>query len=180
MEIGRVHGTLGCELSCTDADDREAAQGSSEVIGKVRSLSGAVSVARIGGQLVEAEVGSNLFQGDVVATGPHGRIGIAFEDGGALNLGPHAQIELAQFGFDSDHALCSGLVKISQGRFAVGAGRMATKGGLWIDTPFATLRGSAQNGAIGIVTAVTLTLILMQELEAEIAPPFLLDDILTY
>src|SRR5262249_34019798 len=141
---------------------------------------GAVRVVRGNGEAIAAQVGSDLLQGDVITTGPSGRIGIAFADGGALNLASCAQVQLAQFGFDCDHALSSGLIRISQGRFAVAAGRTATKGGLSIDTPFATLRGLGQTGAIGIVSAVTLTLVLMQELEAAGSDLLLLDDIMTY
>ena len=78
-----------------------------------------------------------------------------------------------------DGTLSSAQLSVSHGRFAfLGS---STGDHINIDTPFARIRGSANHGAIGVVTVATLTFALMHDLRASVPElEFLLDDLLTY
>ena len=152
----------------------------SPIAGKIRSLTGSVTVARSDGTAVRAHIGIPLLRGDLIETGADGRVGIAFDDGSAFNLSCGGKIELAEFEDDSNRALNSVLIRVSQGRFAFLAGKDATRGGVSVDTPFATIRGGARSGAICTLTLVTFTIVLLQKLEAASNDPFLLDDLINY
>src|SRR5262249_51718826 len=75
----------------------------------------------------------------------------------------------------------SALFSLSKGIFAFIAGKIAEAGGLRIDTPFARIRGAAQDGGIGIVTLAALAFSTIRELQAASrSDPFVDDGIISY
>jgi Pyruvate/2-oxoacid:ferredoxin oxidoreductase delta subunit len=154
----------------------------SDAIGRVRSLSGSATIVRNDGQIVQVAAGVTVSRGDIIETGADGRIGITFADGTLLNLSSRGRMELEEFVCGPDGVLRSALLNLKHGAFGVVSGRAARKGRLRISTPFGTIQGDAQSGLIGVLTLVTLTLLLLQEAEA--SPngdfAFVLDDIVNY
>ena len=70
-------------------------------------------------------------------------------------------------------------LSVARGQFAF----ITSRGGdnLTIDTPFARIRGTANGGAIGVLTLVALTFVLMQDLRADTPNfEFVLDDLISY
>ena len=70
----------------------------------------------------------------------------------------------------------SALFSLVQGAFSFVAGKIARTGGLRIDTPFATIRGTAQDRGIGILTLAALTFAAIKESEAASRHDAFLDD----
>ena len=148
-------------------------------IGKIQYAVGPVTLIRADGTKLEATVAACVYRGDVIETGVDGRVGITFEDGTALSLSPDTRMVLDEFDCCSDGTLNSAQFCVTRGRFAFITSR--TGDNLTIDTPFARIRGTAHGGAIGALTLVALTFVLIQDLHA--ASPdreFLLDDLITY
>ena len=64
----------------------------------------------------------------------------------------------------------------SQGAFAFIAGKVAKTGGLRIDTPFASIRGSARDRGVGVLTLAALTFAAIEESQAASRHDAFLDD----
>jgi hypothetical protein len=120
----------------------------SKPIGKVVVATGAVTIERAGavviqasvdGQASQAKVGDLVYEGDVVAAGADGRVGINFTDGTAFNLSSNARMALSEFVYDPNGKSNKTLLSLTKGTFTFVAGKVATTGGMKIDTPVATL-----------------------------------------
>ena len=81
----------------------------SKPIGKVVVATGSVTIERAGaavvqastaGQAGQAKVGDLVYQGDAVATGADGKVGINFTDGTSFNLSNNARMVLDEFVYD--------------------------------------------------------------------------------
>ncbi len=68
-------------------------------VGEVARLRGVAAVSRDGRATV-LEVGSPIYESDVVATGPRGRLQIRFADGSVLSLGSETSFEIAHYRLD--------------------------------------------------------------------------------
>ena len=77
-----------------------------------------------------------------------------------------ARLVLNEFVCDPTGTSNSALFSLIQGAFAFIAGKVAKTGGLRIDTPFARIRGTAQDGGIGILTLAALTFAAINESQA--------------
>jgi hypothetical protein len=119
----------------------------SQIIGEIQAAEGSVSVVRFSDAVGQLEVGDLVYQGDVIETGPDGRVGITFLDGTAFNLSNNARMVLNEFVFDSNGTSNSVLFSLAHGAFAFVAGKVAKTGSLRIDTPFARIRGAAIAGS---------------------------------
>jgi hypothetical protein len=120
----------------------------SKPIGKVVVATGSVTVERNGamviqasvdGQAGQAKVGDLVYEGDVVATGADGRVGINFTDGTAFNLSSNARMALSEFVYDPNGQSNKTLLSLTKGTFTFVAGKVATTGDMRVDTPAATL-----------------------------------------
>src|SRR5262245_30570570 len=78
--------------------------------------------------------------------------------------------------FVCDGTSNSALFSFSKGVFAFIAGKVAKTGGLRIDTPFARIRGAAQDGGIGILTLAALAFSTIREIQAASRSDAFLDD----
>ena len=148
-----------------------------EAIGKIGTAIGSVTIMRADGVLVRPGVGALVYQGDTIETGADGAVGITFIDGTVFNLSATSRLVLNEFSCERTGTPNSALFSLVQGAFSFVAGKIArTGGGLNIDTPFATIRGAAQDRGIGILTLAALTFAAIKESEAASRHDAFLDD----
>jgi len=114
-------------------------------IGKVVVATGSVTLERANAVIVQvsadsqAKVGDLVYQGDAVATGADGRVGINFNDGTSFNLSHNARMVLNEFVYDPNSTSNSTLFNLTKGTFTFVAGKVAKTGDMKIDTPVATM-----------------------------------------
>src|SRR5437660_9539246 len=133
-------------------------------IGKVQTVIGPVTVMGASGVVAQVKVGDPVYRLDTIETGTDGAVRITFTDGTAFNLSNNARMALNEFVCDGTSN--SALFSLSKGAFAFIAGKVAKAGGLRIDTPFARIRGAAQDGGIGILTLAALAFSSIREIQA--------------
>jgi hypothetical protein len=119
-------------------------------IGKVVTATGSVTIEHANAVVVQANIppsnavgqtktGDLVYRGDVVQTGPDGKVGITFTDGTAFNLSSNARMVLNEFVYDPNGKSNSTLISLSKGTFTFIAGKVAKTGDMKIDTPVATM-----------------------------------------
>jgi len=126
---------------------RPPAEGIANPIGKVLSATGSITIEHVNAVVVQAnlgpagqaKVGDLVYLGDVVQTGPDGRVGITFTDGTAFNLSNNARMVLNEFVYDPKGKSNSTLFSLTKGTFTFVAGKVAKTGDMKIDTPVATM-----------------------------------------
>src|SRR5262249_45099381 len=102
-------------------------------------------------------------------------------DGTSFNLSANSRLVLNEFSCARAGASNSALLSLVQGAFSFVVGKIARTGGLNIDTPFATIRGTAQDCGAGILTLAALTFAAIKESQAASPQDSFLDDgIITY
>ena len=147
-----------------------------DAVGKIQTTIGPVTVMRAGGVVARVDVGEFVYQGDAIATGADGAVGIIFADGTVFNLSSDARAVLNEFAYDPNGSSSSALLSLAQGKFAFIAGKAAKTGGLRIDTPFASIRGSARDRGVGVLTLAALTFAAIEESQAASRHDAFLDD----
>jgi hypothetical protein len=124
------------------------AQNSVKPIGKVLTIQGSVTVEHVDAIVVQASLGSQpgqtkigdpIYQGDIVATGADGKVGIAFADGTAFDLSSNARMAMTEFVYDPNSTSNATLLSLTKGTFTFVAGKIAKTGDMKIDTPVATM-----------------------------------------
>jgi hypothetical protein len=117
-----------------------AAGFSAERIGLVKTLEPSVSVVREGGE-VNLEIGSKIFEADMIVTDSDGTVGITFNDGSMLTLGPGAKVVVDKYLFNLSEKKLSFLSKVLKGTvtFMSGAINKIAPGSIRFKTPTATL-----------------------------------------
>src|SRR5262245_16680490 len=145
-----------------------------QAIGKIQTATGPVTVVDASGVVAQVKVGDRVYRHDTIETGADGAVGITFTDGTAFNLSNNARMALNEFVCDGTSN--SALFSLSKGVFAFIAGKVAKTGGLRIDTPFARIRGAAQDGGIGILTLAALAFSNLREVQAASRSDAFLDD----
>ena len=117
-------------------------------IGKVVVATGSVTLERAGAPVIQvsttaqagqAKVGDLVYQGDAVATGADGKVGINFTDGSSFNLSSNARMVLDEFVYDPNSTSNATLFKLTKGTFTFVAGKVAKTGDMKVDTPVATM-----------------------------------------
>ena len=120
----------------------------SKPIGKVVVAAGSVTIERANAVVVQAStsgkagqanVGDLVYQGDIVATGADGRVGINFTDGSSFNLSSNARMALDEFVYDPKSSSNSTVFSLTKGTFTFVAGKVAKTGDMKVDTPVATM-----------------------------------------
>ena len=120
----------------------------SKPIGKVVVATGSVTIERASapviqvataGQAGQANVGDLVYQGDAVATGADGKVGINFTDGSSFNLSNSARMVLDEFVYDPNSTSNASLFNLTKGTFTFIAGKVAKTGDMKVDTPVATM-----------------------------------------
>lgn len=109
-------------------------------IGLVKTYEPAATAIRQG-EVVKLEIGSEIFQGDTIATDSSGAVGITFSDGSMITLGPGGKIIIEDFAFKPDQKKISFLSRILKGSVAFISGAIGriSPGAVQLKTPTATL-----------------------------------------
>jgi len=148
LVTGFVVATGGFFAAPAHAQVRPAVQDvASKPIGKVVVATGSVTLERASavvqvstaGQAAQAKVGDLVYQGDAVATGADGKVGINFTDGTSFNLSNNARMVLDEFVYDPNSKSNASLFNLTKGTFTFVAGRVAKTGDMKVDTPVATM-----------------------------------------
>src|SRR6516162_111261 len=145
-----------------------------QAIGKIQTATGPVTVMDARGAVAQVNVGDPVYRHDTIETGADGAVGITFIDGTAFNLSNNARMALNEFVCDGTSN--SALFRLSKGAFSFINGKVAKAGGLRIETPFARIRGAAQDGGIGILTLAALAFSTIREIQAASRSDAFLDD----
>ena len=93
-------------------------------IGRIKTHVGEVQVIR-GGQAMTARPGLKLQEGDVIATGKTGRVGIALLDNTRMAVGPKSRITLDEFAYDRSRQTGSSVTSVNRGSLGVVSGNIA-------------------------------------------------------
>ncbi|MGI9462684.1 MAG: FecR family protein, partial [Aestuariivirgaceae bacterium] len=108
-------------------------------IGQVETLSGSASAQRPNGLTVELEVGSPVFQGDVVSAGSNSTLGITFIDKTVFTIDNGATIVLNEMVYSPSSSSNSMLFNLLGGTAAFVAGAVAKTGDMKVETPVAVM-----------------------------------------
>ncbi|MFK7836307.1 MAG: VCBS domain-containing protein [Sulfitobacter sp.] len=134
-----------------------------EAIGQVETLTGSAFAQRTDGSTVELEIGTKVFQGDVVRTENGSTLGLTFADGTIFTLASGSRMVLDELIYDPQANDNSGIFNLVEGSFVFIAGQAAKTGGIEINSPAATMGIRGTTGKIDIqttngITTVTVSL----------------------
>jgi hypothetical protein len=135
---------LGQSPTATDANP----------IGKVLTAAGSIHIEHSTAILAQAnlpadagqtKVGDLVYRGDIVQTGPDGKLGVAFADGSSFTVSPNARMEVNDFVYDPNGHSNASLMSLTKGTFTFIAGEVAHTGSMKVNTPIGTMgiRGTA-------------------------------------
>ncbi len=138
------------------AQDRPGqASGASDAnpVGKVLTVTGTARIEHSAPTIVQAnlpadsqtKVGDLVYRGDMIQTGPDGKLGIGFTDGSSFSVSENARMEVNEFVFDPNGHSNSSLTTLLKGTFTFIAGDVAHTGNMKVNTPVGTMgiRGTA-------------------------------------
>ncbi|MBM3570334.1 MAG: hypothetical protein FJX46_16445, partial [Alphaproteobacteria bacterium] len=153
----RVDGDLAARLAGPVAPGQYAQAGGAvargDPIGRVEKASGAVNVVHADGSTGQLRIGDPVYQGDIVATGQGGSVGLMFADKTTFSLGAGARMALDQLVFDPASGRGNLGLSVLQGAFLFVSGEIAKANpdGMVIKTPVATIgiRGTAAASTTG-------------------------------
>ena len=89
----------------------------SPVIGTVQKVNGIATVDRQG-QTIFAEIGLEIWENDLLRTGPDGSIGVVFSDDTLLSLGPESVLVIDEFAFAPNQEEFSIVLRMLKGTAA--------------------------------------------------------------
>ena len=124
-------------------------------IGKALVVEGSVRIEHPAAILVTAnlpgnsaeqvKVGDLVYRGDIIQTGPDGKLGVGFTDGSSFSVSNNARMELNDFVYDPHGHSNSSLMNLTKGTFTFIAGEVAHTGNMNVKTPVGTMgiRGTA-------------------------------------
>lgn len=124
-------------------------------IGKVLIVEGVVRIEHPAAIIVQAnlpptasertKIGDLVYRGDIIQTGPDGKLGVGFTDGSSFNVSANARMELNDFVYDPRGHSNSSLMSLTKGTFTFIAGEVAHTGNMEVKTPVGTMgiRGTA-------------------------------------
>ncbi|MEM8690025.1 MAG: FecR domain-containing protein, partial [Pseudomonadota bacterium] len=141
-EGGRLYASVVESLAGPRAPGQYAQAGSPDgrqPIGQVETLEGSATAQRTDGTVVELQVGTPVFQGDVVATGSGSKVAITFIDKTVFSLSEEARMVLDELVYSPGGDDNSMLINLVQGTFVFVAGEVAPSGDMKVQTPVATL-----------------------------------------
>ena len=124
-----------------------------EPIGQIDVLQGDATITHVDGSKVVAAKGAPVYQGDLVATGKSGNLGIVFADKSTFALGKDGQMTLDEMVYDPSTSSGKMAVNVAEGVFSFVSGQIAKTGteAMTVKTPVATIgvRGTAGAGKAG-------------------------------
>lgn len=109
-------------------------------IGRVKRAFGAAFVQR-GAARLPATPGLPLKEGDLLVTGPDGRISLAFIDNSRFSTGPNSRVAIDEFRFDDTTHKGSFVTRVDRGTLGVVSGQIAkeNRDGMKVRTPTSLL-----------------------------------------
>ena len=110
-----------------------------EPIGQVETIAGSATAQRPNGQTVELDVGSPVFQGDVVSAGSNSSLGITFIDKTVFTIDDGATMVLNEMVYSPSGSSNSMLFNLLGGTAAFVAGAVAKTGDMKVETPVAVM-----------------------------------------
>jgi hypothetical protein len=115
-----------------------AIAGASSPIGLVKVTEGMATVQR-GDEMLPARLGLAIQEGDVLRTGPDGRMGVVLRDDTRLSLGPETEIRIDRFLFAPAKGHLALVVKMARGVMAFVSGNIAklSHDAVRVETPVA-------------------------------------------
>lgn len=109
-------------------------------IGRIKNVTTGVQVIR-DGRTITASPGLKLEEGDVIATGASGRVGITLADDSRMALGPNSRITLDEFQYDRRRQTGRSVTSVNRGTLGVSSGNITRTGrdAMRVRTPTSTL-----------------------------------------
>ena len=118
-------------------------------IGKVLTVAGMVQIDHPAAITVQVnlptngggqtKVGDLVYRGDIIQTGPDGKLGVGFVDGSSFNVSANARMEVNEFVYDPRGHANTSLMSLTKGTFTFIAGNIAHTGDMKVDTPVGTM-----------------------------------------
>ncbi len=136
-----------------------------EPIGTVENVSGTVFAVRTDGTRVELEEGDQVFQGDILESGPDGAIGVLLADETTFSMGEEGRMVLDEMIYDPGTQEGSVSLSILQGVFTFVSGQVAKTDpdAMTLDTPVATIGIRGTQVGIEIPNGEDMQVVLMEE-----------------
>ncbi|QJF51606.1 Ig-like domain-containing protein [Roseobacter ponti] len=141
-----------------------AQTGAAAAIGQVETAEGETTVQRADGTVETLQVGTKVFQQDVLITGDGASVSVTFVDGTIFTLSSASRMVIDELIFDPDANDNSGSFSLIQGGFVFIAGQVAKTGGMEVSTPSSTMgiRGTTVLVSVGtdagvVTSEITLT-----------------------
>ncbi|MBO6948692.1 MAG: DUF4114 domain-containing protein [Rhodospirillales bacterium] len=154
------------EASGNIADNPNVISGTDgEPIGNVESLQGEVYAIRVDGSRVRLELGDQVFQGDILESGPEGNVGILLADETTFAMGPEGRMVLDEMIYDPGTQQGSVSMSVLQGVFTFVSGQVAKTDpdAMTLDTPVATIGIRGTQVGLDIRDGENLNVHLMEE-----------------
>jgi hypothetical protein len=95
-----------------------------DTVAQISKISGAITIQR-GSESVTAAKGARLKNGDTIATGLDGAVGLLFNDDTTLALGPGSTLTIQEFVFEPDRSRFAFVVKLLKGTASYVSGLIA-------------------------------------------------------
>ncbi|WP_206018256.1 Ig-like domain-containing protein, partial [Roseovarius nitratireducens] len=155
-----LRGPVVERLAGPEASGQYAQVGSSprgDPIGQVETLEGTARAQRADGTLVDLQIGTKVYQNDVVITETGGKVSITFVDGTIFTLASGSRMVLDELVYAADSEQNSAAFSLVEGSFVFIAGQVAKTGDMEVTTPSATMgiRGTTVLVDIQTVQGVT-------------------------
>ena len=106
----------------------------SAAVGQVETLTGGASAIRSGGKVDTLQVGTRIFNGDIVQTGSNSRLGITFLDQTVFSLSSNARMVIDDLVYRPGGTSNKMLVNLAEGTFVFLAGKIASTGDMKVET----------------------------------------------
>jgi hypothetical protein len=149
-------GLIVVQPNAASGQSAVTASGTSDAnpIGKVLTVQGSVQIEHPAAIMVQAnlptgaqptKMGDLVYRGDIIQTGPDGKLGVGFADGSSFSVSNNARMEVNEFVYDPHGHSNSSLMSLTKGTFTFIAGEVAHTGNMKVDTPVGTMgiRGTA-------------------------------------
>ncbi|MSP67037.1 MAG: hypothetical protein EXQ96_02855 [Alphaproteobacteria bacterium] len=124
-----------------------------QAIGRVTTVSGTVTATRVDGTVEALQVGSPIYQGDALQTGPKAAVAIIFADNATFALDQNARMVVDTYLFAPATGKGALALSVLSGVFGFASGDIvaSTPGAMTIKTPraIAGVRGSEGGGQVG-------------------------------
>ncbi|MEK7246672.1 MAG: FecR domain-containing protein, partial [Pseudomonadota bacterium] len=152
-------------LSLGPSDGQVIVGSDGAAIGQVQNLSGVVFAIRPDGSRVQLQVGSQVFQGDVLESGAEGAIGVILADQTTFSMGENGKMVLDEMIYDPAAQTGSVSMSVVQGVFTFVSGQVAKTDpdAMSLKTPFATIGIRGTQVGIDLTEGKPMSVVLMEE-----------------